>query len=277
MEVESLLARGSEALSRERHGEAFRDFLEASRRAPADPRPHHGMGQVYFETDRTELAERSVRRALELAPGFLPSRRMLARVLYDLGKTGESLEILKAIVEKEPSEPDHWWWVAKNELRSGNPAGALSWLRKYVEALPRNPWGLAYLGRALAEAGDREGAERSYRASLEVDGKIPLTWLWLGQVLVAAGRRSEADQALAAFRKYKDLEDEAFRCGRILNRRPDDFDTLLRLANIRILLGKSREALVVLERALKLRPDDEELRRLHEDLTRSLGSPAPKR
>ncbi len=194
-------------------------------------------------------------------------------MLYNLGKTGESLEILKEIVEKEPNDPEHWWWIAKNELRRGNPAGALTWLRKHAQALPGNPMGLAYLGRAQAETGDREGAERSYRSALAIDGKIAFIWLWLGQLLVAEGRKSEADQALATFRKYKDLDDEAFRCERILNRRPDDFETLVRLADIRILLGKSREALVVLERALKIRPEDEELRRLHADLIRGLGAP----
>jgi Flp pilus assembly protein TadD len=270
-----MLGRAIQAFDQERYGDAFRDYSRALDLAPGDPRPHHGIGQVYLQTGRSELAEASFRKALGIKPDYVQSRTLISRALYNLGRHEESLSLLLALAAEKPDDPDVGWWLAKNYLRLARPEEASTWLRKYTEALPGSPWGFAFLGKALADRGEAEPAETAYRRSIVINPKLSTPWLWLGQLLLSGGKRAEAEGALATFRKLKEMEDEAYRAERAVLRRPDDFAGLLRLAKLRILLGMERKALLPLRRALELRPDDAEARALHEELRRSLGGAAP--
>ncbi|MGQ9590872.1 MAG: tetratricopeptide repeat protein, partial [Planctomycetota bacterium] len=103
-----------------------------------------------------------------------------------------------------------------------------------------------------------------YRNALAVDPHESLAWLWLGQLLVAQGRKAEAEAALANFRKLRDIWDELRSTERELLRRPDDVKALVRVAKARFQLGRYRESLGALDRALEIAPEDEALRRLRD-------------
>lgn len=255
-------------LSTERYGDAFLELKEAERVAPADPRVHHGFGEVYRNLDRAELAEKAYRKALLLDPDYQIVKIRLAQILCKLGKNEEAVGLLREVQKKQPKNPALWAALARNAMRLGKPGEAITWLEKYNAALGRQVWGCANLGRAYAEAGNHEAAEKAFREAIAIDPKTRLAYLWLGQLLVATGRKTEAEHFLETFRLHWRLSDEIRTLERALLRRPDNFRALVGLARARYAMGKVREALIPLKRAVELAPDDQQLRGLYEKLSR---------
>ncbi len=264
------LRRGGELLKGERYVDAFREYTRAAELTPSDFRPYFGLGQVYENLERIELAEGCYRKALERNPEHAPSKLKLAQTLNQTGRHAESIALLKSLLERDPGEPVLLWGLGYNELRRGHPEEAIRWLEKYTKALPSNPYGHAYLGRAHADLGHDEVAERCYRKALSLDSNLFTAWLWLGQLLVATGRRSEAEGPLERFEYLRGLEEQVRRCQRKLLRKPGDIDTLVALARARSLLGRTAEALIPLRKALELQPDNRKLHRMYREFRRRL-------
>lgn len=100
---------------------------------PDDSDGHYRLGKFYSlwseRTDRSQLAEHSLRKALELWPASAPAHTALASVLHQTGRTSE------AILE----------------------------LRRALDLNPRYPDALRQLGTTYAEAGDRERSQDAFR------------------------------------------------------------------------------------------------------------------
>lgn len=273
-EVERKVREGFAALGADRLLEAHDAFRRAVELAPWDARAHHGLGEFFRRIDRAEQAEPCYREALRADPRHGAARLRLARVLRDLGKSEEAASHLRELVKDPACDPEVWLELARNELRLARPREATSWLERYVAARPKSAYGLAHLGRARAETGDAEAAERHYRSALAVDPHESLAWLWLGQLLVAQGRKAEAEAALANFRSLRDVYDELRSAERDLLRRPNDLKALVRVAKARFQLGRYREAVRTLDRALEIAPEDAALRRLRDQAAGIAGEEA---
>ncbi len=256
--------RGQEFLSTERLSDAFQEFIKASKLAPDDPKPHWGIGKVYEGLLLPENAEKAYRRALQLDPEFLPARKSLAMILYEAGQNREAIKLLKEIQEKTPDDPILWSELALNELRLGNPKEAVRLFEKYIEVRGKRAWSFAHLGRAHAELGEFQAAEKAYREAMALDPAMANVYLWLGQLLIATGRRTEADALLKKFRLLRNLLTQEVTLKTRLLRNPDDVETLGRLAEVRLFLGKREEALATLKQALQIAPDEPRLLKLLE-------------
>jgi tetratricopeptide (TPR) repeat protein len=266
--------KANEHLAAERHSDAFREFTRAIQLAPDDPRPHHGLGKVYRHLVLDDLAEQCYRRAVELDPDYMPVKISLAMILYDLGKNEEATALLEEAEKRNPDNPFLWAELGINALRLGNPQEAIRRLEKYNEVKGKQAWGYANLGRAYAEAGDHASAEKAYREALAIDPYMASCYLWLGQLLIATGRRAEADRLLEKYQRFRTLQTQEYSIKMALLRDPRNVRTLVQLAHTRHLLGKSRDALLTLERAREVAPQDERLRKLYENFKRSVEGQA---
>lgn len=265
---------GFAALNSDRLPEACKAFQEAAKLAPWDARAHFGLGEFFRRVDRAEQAEPCYREALQADPTYATARLMLARVLRDLGKTEEAASHLRKLAENPKCDPDVWLELGRDELRLARPREARGWLERYVQARPKSAYGLAHLGRASAEAGDLKAAEEHYRKALSLDPREALAWLWLGQLLVAEGRKAEAETALSNFRRIREVLDELRSAQRELLRRPNDVIALVRVAKARYQLGRYRESLAALDRALEIQPEDAALRNLRNKVAPFAGEEA---
>lgn len=273
-QLDGLLRAGGAALDRERFADAFREFSRAIQLAPWDARAYHGLADVYKRLDRSELAEAPLRTAIEVDPAYAPAKLFLARILRDIGGHEEAVRILESLRERAPDDPAILWELAQHEMRLGRAARAIPWLERCHAARPDYAYGMAYLGKARAEAGDLAGAQRDYEKALHLDSRLTLGWLWLGQLLVATGQRDDAEKALANYQRLNRLEGEARSCERDLLRRPDNLPVLIRLAEVRIALGRYREALVPLGRAIELDSANGDLVQLRTQIQERLSVPA---
>ncbi len=268
-ESEQAFQRGYAYLRAERLGEAFKAFAAAAKLNPKDPRPHFGMAQALEELDYVDRAEQAYREALAINPGYHPATIELAQILCDHGKNEESLKLLNKAFRENPEDPQVWAEMAVNEIRLGNPDKAVALLEKYNKAMGKNSWGYEHLGRALADSGKLEAAEKAYREALAMNPYAELGHLWLGHLLVATGRKDEAPPIFKRFHELRRLQTQGRELEQAVARRPEDVRThvllLVRLAHVRHLLGERREALIPLQRALELTPEDPKLRKLYEN------------
>ncbi|MBN1421309.1 MAG: tetratricopeptide repeat protein [Planctomycetes bacterium] len=273
--AEEVFQRGYAHLSNERYGEAVRDFEEAARLDPTDPRPHVGLAKIHQALDYDERAEQAYRKAIALDPTFDDAKVFLAQILCDFGRNEEALGLLEEVARRAREDSIVWAEIAVNQMRLGYPEKAIPLLERYDRAAGRQAWGPMNLGRALADVGRIDEAEKAYREALAIDPKISLAYLWLGQLLMAKGRREEAEPLLRTYRELRTLHTEEHQLNLAVSRGSEDprvfVNVLVRLAQVRHLLGKEREAVIPLRWALEYAPGDAKLRKLFEDQARRAG------
>jgi Flp pilus assembly protein TadD len=268
--VDSHCLKGYEYLMAERYAEAFEEFAAVSRLDPREARSYMGMGEAAKHLDYDELAEENYRKAIKLEPRLHEAKMALAQILCDFGKHTEALGVLRELEKERPEDPLVWAELAINTLRLGRPEEAVPLLEKYNAARGKQDWGYENLGRAYAEAGEMEKAERAYREAIAINPQTALAHLWLGQLLRTTGRKDEAERALETFRRLRALQTEMRLLEQKINRNPGNVRAHVELARVRRLLGKGREALIPLERALEIAPDDAKLRKLYENVRRKV-------
>src|SRR3954471_22381791 len=74
---------------------------------PTDVAAIRMMAELAGRLGRYGDAEKLLRRALELAPGFTAARANLATVLYRQNRPAEAIEILDSLLDGEPDNPAH--------------------------------------------------------------------------------------------------------------------------------------------------------------------------
>jgi Flp pilus assembly protein TadD len=274
MEVDRLCEKAYAHVSAERFADAFDVLTQAVRLDPGDPRPYMGLGEVCRKLDYDQRAEDYYRKAVEVDPKSNAAKVSLSMVLCDFGKNREAIEILEEVEKEKPKDPFVWAELAINAIHLGSPKEAIPLLERYNATQGRQAWGYENLGRAYAEAGEAVKAEKAYREAIEINPKTALAHLWLGQLLITLGRRAEAEGFLGTFRQLREWQTQARFLEQGVNRSPDDVMMLVRLAHVRTLLGQDREALVPLERALKLAPGDDRIRKLYESVRQKVQSPS---
>jgi predicted Zn-dependent protease len=137
------------------------------------------------------------------------------------------------------------------ECRSGNPAGGVEWLRKASDAQPENVGFRVMLARALTDSGSPSEA---LEVAVPPPGTSPAELaLW--------HTRAEAADAAGA----DEVSAEAW--ARFSSARPDDWRALGNYGESLARLGRWREAIDVLRRAVALNPGD---RRLRDNLVSAL-------
>jgi tetratricopeptide (TPR) repeat protein len=127
------------------------------------------LAELAARIGRWRDAEKLLRRAVELAPGWTAAKSNLALVLGRMGRPAEALELLEDIFEEEPEDVGHW------NLKA------------------------ATLGRL----GDFEEAIRLYEGVLERNPQLPRVWLSYGHMLKTVGRLADG---IAAYRRAIEQE-----------------------------------------------------------------------
>jgi DNA-binding winged helix-turn-helix (wHTH) protein/Tfp pilus assembly protein PilF len=147
--------------------EAEKAYRRAVRLDPARWENHHAFGIVLLAASPARLpeAETELRRAVNLKPGDLGNRVVLAKILYFRGRLREARDILDETLAIDPHYPDAMRNLGSVLLQMGNHGEAI---RLYEEAqkLAYFGWGDGLLGHALAVSGDLERA-RTVLAVLE--------------------------------------------------------------------------------------------------------------
>src|SRR5690348_16300824 len=151
------------------------------------------LAELAARIGRWKDAENLLRRAVELAPGWMPAKANLALVLSRLGRPAEALELLDEIFAVEPDDVGHWNLKAATLGRIGDFDEAI---RLYEEVLAKAPrqarvW-LSY-GHLLKTVGRQAEGIAAYRKALAIKPTLGEAWWSLANLKTV--RFDEADIA----------------------------------------------------------------------------------
>ena len=267
----------AEALERQRAGD-FAGAVSAYERlvalVPANPALRSNLGAAYAGLGRFDDAIAQYREALALDPGNYAIRHNLALALYKAGHIREASVETAAVVAGQPDNVRALGLLADCYLRMGQTAKVVELLEPLGERVSEDR-ALSYvLGMALLAEGRTAEAEQAIDRVLR--GDTPEAHVFLAAMFM---KKDDCAKALPEIRKAlsanprvplanyflgKCLMDDpvndwngaadAFR--RELASDPDNFEANLLLGNLLREGAHHEEALPLLERAARLRPDD---------------------
>ena len=93
------LEMGSAFLQSGRYPDALRELLLAEKADPTNPIVQNNLGLTYFIRERSDVAQKHLRKAVELKPEYTEARNNLARVLIELGQYDKAISELKTVMK----------------------------------------------------------------------------------------------------------------------------------------------------------------------------------
>ncbi|MBL7672176.1 MAG: tetratricopeptide repeat protein [Bdellovibrionaceae bacterium] len=143
--------------------EALSSLLSANELDPENPTIQNNLGLVYFMRERYDLAEKHIRRALDILPSYTDARNNLVRV-YIEAKSYKKAQIEMNLVFADLTYGGLERAYANQGLLDFNqqkyPAAEKAFL-KAIEYKRDSCFSNNYLGRAIFEQGDYERAARA--------------------------------------------------------------------------------------------------------------------
>ena len=183
-------------------------------------------------------AEKYLRRALELDPGFVAAKVVSFYFLDDKGREALVQE-LKGVDLSKLTDRERFlveYLVARKEQR---PEEADAILARFVERHPKDPYGLAMEAAMAWDNRDWDRAAGYYARLLDANPNWVVAQNHLGYIAMAQGRFEAAEEL---FKTYAYIA-------------PDQANPHDSMGELLTLLGRYDEARAELEKALEIKPD----------------------
>lgn len=208
---------------------------QAQALAPGDPRPLQARFKIALAGDRPEIARETLAQLEELLPGDPQLPRFRAELAQRLGRTDQALAGWRAAVELAPT----WrnlYGLAALEAETGRIADARRHFEQLLEISPGNLWGLEKLAELELFYGDLARAERLY---LEYIAKAPSQRTFFTNLGIVRSLLGNHEGAIEAYEQALLID-------------PDHVYATLNLADSRLALGQTGEALALYRKILRL-------------------------
>jgi tetratricopeptide (TPR) repeat protein len=154
------LAAGNQAEQNKQFAEAESDYQAAINAAPADPRPHVALGQLYAVENKPDLARSEFMKALEIAPADAASHSALGDAYAEGSQLGLAEEQYRAAVALDPGNPGYRMVLGDTLAKAQKPGAAEVELRTAIGLDPRNAHAHLALANLLgSEPGRQEEAQ----------------------------------------------------------------------------------------------------------------------
>jgi tetratricopeptide (TPR) repeat protein len=230
------------------------------------------LGAAYFQTQQFELAQGEFRRVVAAQPTDLQARQLLGLSFLKQGKLPQGIAELENVCSAQPQNLDAAYTLASAYITNQQ-------LDKAERLI-----GKAFAHQSSAEAslirGSYQIAVRNYPKAVEeltrakeLNPRLPSVRSQLGYALLCTGNTRLAIPELQAeladnpqdfnanaclgwlYQEENRTEEAAVLLKRALELKPNDTGTLFQLASQTLALGQKEEALRLLERVVKQRPD----------------------
>ena len=256
-------------------------LLDAARKiAPKDPEMLHQLGMLYVRTGRSDAGIEMLKQAVDARPQEYIYWNNLAAAYLSVERSKEAVEAARKTVALNPGYAMAWQNLAFGQRDFGDHAAAAEAFAQADKTGVMEPTSLASWGESLGLTGRLEEGEKTVRRALvrEQDDAAILTLL--GWLLV---EQKKDDEARETFKRSLELKPNqflaAFNYG-VLLLRVKETDAALRwlrratsidpksVSAWRVLAteldrhGLKDEALPAAERALRMAPDDEVVKKL---------------
>jgi len=196
---------------------------------------------------RLQLAEQTLRRALEIEPDNAFLQAEMAHLLAGMQdeypqeeRRTEALELADKALSANPALEQAWLARGELSMLEGDGEAAAEAAQHAMIIDPSNVRSHVLHGQALLEQGRREEGLSQLRQAVEMDGGAITARYSLGTALLRMG---ELDEAALEFK-------------RVLEYAPGNVSTMNNLANVYLYSGRYLEAVPLYHRALELQPDE---------------------
>lgn len=210
---------------------------------------------------------------------------LLGNAYWQVGKTDAALVVFETAARSLPPDSQLQWDLGRLLLSVGRPEAALPHLQETVRLQPDTGEARLDLGRAYETLGRLADAEESYRMGVKLSPKSPRAHYVLGLLLVRQEKKEEGERELGIHRalyerarqlfseaKAKDGE-AALAWAQLIQGKttaalarfaalPESPDSLLGRATALSRLSRHREAVLALERAHELDPENHRVQAL---------------
>lgn len=160
---------------------------------------HMLLGVAYRGSGSENLvgeAKAELQQAIELEPGLIAARLMLAQVYFDLGRYENARDEATAALQLVPGQSQFLAVLAEAERHLGNPERALALSNLAIQADANLPQARYYRGLALIDLGRRDEGIQQLREVTNAGVVAPEVYQHLGAALTEAGRLDDAIAAL---------------------------------------------------------------------------------
>lgn len=252
----------------------FNDF--AVRFQPGSFDIYFQRGKLMFVQSRWPEAKDAFERARQIDPKNAVAVMLLGDVAAQLGDHALAIELFNeaTTIENLPEIHEH---KGLSMLSMGDYEGARAAFGAMLRILPNHAPAHVYLARIDHSEGDEERAKERMQKALLSDPKHQEALAYLSDVYLHEGNHEEAltlgrraiaagphhvEHCLLALKALLNAgvlaeAEQALRT--LLKHNPDDLNVVIRLASILAPRGKTQEALELVERALKVVPNNEAL------------------
>ena len=243
---------------RGRKEEAVAAFRRAIQADPNFPGSYSNLALVLEESGQLKEAEAQFRNALRRDPGNVPVRTNFGGLLYLMERYDEARQELERATTLDPSYASAWNNLGAALGRLGRVDEEIAAYRKAADLDPGYADVHHNLGLALLKSGSAEAGETEIRRALALDPTYVPAYLNLARRLVDLSRESEALDLLVQGSK----------------KAPSSPDLRVLMGEVYLRIGRTSEAIASFEEALRLKPDQADLRERIQSL-RAAPSQAP--
>lgn len=192
--AEAWATKGNTERLMKKRGMAEKSLRRALALAPDDPDVLNNLGVVLRSLDRTEEAIGYYREALARAPDRALIHANLGNALTHLRRTALAETHLRRAVDLDPAAAEARYNLAVFLTRDERADEAIPHFRTVLAADPKNASAWTNLGVALLDTGDTKGAEDSYRRAIALQPGNTEAHYNLAWVLLLTGQWAEGWQ-----------------------------------------------------------------------------------
>jgi tetratricopeptide (TPR) repeat protein len=189
--VQALLAKGNEYISRGAHAEAAVCYRHLLSLDPRHAIARNNLGAAVLKLGNYKEAEEQFRLAIGSRAGYPEAHCNLGTVLRWRGRFAESEMPLRRALKLKPAYVEAQVSLGNTLLLLGRLPDAKGFLEKALKVAPRNTDALVLLGRIAGLEGHLDQAEATIKRALEFDPKSTSAWA----ALMRLRRMTPADHA----------------------------------------------------------------------------------
>ena len=143
---------------------------------PFDPKAIRMLAELAGRIGRWRDAENLLRRAVELAPGWIAARANLALVLGRTGRPAEAMALLDEILAEEPDGLGHWNLKAATLGRLGDFEEGITLYEDVLKRAPEQPRVWVSYGHMLKTVGRLADGIAAYRRAIALQPTMGEAW-----------------------------------------------------------------------------------------------------
>ena len=219
--------------------EGMKEYKAAIAADPANPTYHFNLGLAYYKAGRHEEAAPEFANVLKIAPANTKALVLEADSLLQLDKDADVIALLSPRQNEFPDDLAFAYLLGMAMVRSGQVDQGQVFVDRIFKA-GESPEGHLLMGLAYLNKQDYKSALPELSRAVELNPKLPSGHTLYGRALLGNGDQESATRQFSL----------------ALDVNPNDFEANLQMGNIRHREQRFDDALVYLNRAAAIRPDD---------------------